>query len=122
MDFDKPGKKKSWGEIKFKNISIKHSSGFQPVVELTGGISFGDGRIDINKMGGRYGGSSISLGGQLTPKSGSLVDFNVQANLIGWTEANLKGIPYFENLKFLGPLNSEINPVSYTHLTLPTKA
>ena len=38
MDFDKPGKKKSWGEIKLKNISIKNSPGFQPVVELTGGI------------------------------------------------------------------------------------
>ena len=109
MDFDKPGKKKSWGEIKLKNISIKNSPDFQPVVELTGGISFGDGRIDINKMGGRYGGSSISLEGQLTPKSGSLVDFNLQANLTGWTEDNLKGIPYFENLKFSGPLNSEIN-------------
>ena len=109
MDFDKPEKKKSWGKIKLKNISIKHPSSFQPMVELTGGISFGDGRIDIHKMEGWYGGSPISLNGKLIPKSGSLVDFDVHANLTDWTKENLKGIPYFENLKFAGSLNSEIN-------------
>ena len=92
-----------------KNISIKHPSSFQPMVELTGGISFGDGRIDIHKMEGWYGGSPISLNGKLIPKSGSLVDFDVHANLTDWTKENLKGIPYFENLKFAGSLNSEIN-------------
>jgi len=109
MDFDKPEKKKSWGKIKLKNISIKHPSGFQPMVELTGEISFGDGRIDIHKMGGWYGGSPISLSGKLIPRLGSLVDFDVNANLTDWTKENLKEIPYFEGLKFAGSLNSEIN-------------
>jgi len=43
------------------------------------------------------------------PQSGSLVDFDVHANLTDWTKENLKEIPYFENLKFAGSLNSEIN-------------
>ena len=109
MNFDTPEKKKSWGKIKLKNISIKHPTGFQPLVELTGEISFGGGRIDIHKMEGWYGGSPISLNGKLMPKSGSLVDFDVHANLTDWTKENLKEIPYFENLKFAGSLNSEIN-------------
>jgi len=51
----------------------------------------------------------------MIPKSGSLIDFNVQANLTGWTEANFKGVPYFENLNFSGPLNSEINLFGNRH-------
>ncbi|MCL0045516.1 hypothetical protein M1N16_04720 [Nitrospinaceae bacterium] len=109
MDFDKPEKEQSWGEIKLKNISIKHFSDFQPIARLVGEISFGDGRIDINKAEGLYGGSPISLKGQMIPKSGSLIDFDMRANLTDWTETNLKGIPYFEKLKFSGPLNLEIN-------------
>lgn len=109
MDFDKPEKEQSWGEIKLKNISIKHFSDFQPIARLVGEISFGDGRIDINKVEGFYGGSPISLKGQMIPKSGSLIDFDMRANLTDWTETNLKGIPYFEKFKFSGPLNLEIN-------------
>ena len=109
MDFDKPEEQKSWGEIKLKNIYIKHPSGIQPIAELVGEISFGDGRIDINKTEGWYGGSPISLEGQLIPKSGSLVDFDVHVNLTDWNKGNLKGIPYFENFRFSGLFNSEIN-------------
>ena len=109
MDFDKPEKEQSWGEIKLKNISIKHFPDFQPIARLVGEISFGDGRIDINKAEGLYGGSPISLKGQMIPKSGSLIDFDMRANLTDWTETNLKGIPYFEKFKFSGPLNLEIN-------------
>jgi len=109
MDFDEPEKEQSWGEIKLKNISIKHFSNFQPIARLVGEISFGDGRIDINKAEGLYGGSPISLKGQMIPKSGSLIDFDMRANLTDWTETNLKGIPYFEKFKFSGPLNLEIN-------------
>jgi len=109
MDFDKPEKEQSWGEIKFKNISIKHFPDFQPIARLVGEISFGDGRIDINKAEGLYGGSPISLKGQMIPKSGSLIDFDMRANLTDWTETNLQGIPYFEKFKFSGPLNLEIN-------------
>jgi hypothetical protein len=109
MDFDKPEKEQSWGEIKLKNISIKHFSDFQPIAKLVGEISFGDGRIDIYKAEGLYGGSPISLKGQMIPKLGSLIDFDMRANLTDWTETNLKGIPYFEKFKFSGPLNLEIN-------------
>ena len=109
MDFDKPENKKSWGKIKLKNISIKHPSGFQPILGLTGEISFGDGRIDIHKMAGWYGGSLISLQGKLIPKLRSLVDFDVHANITDWTKENLKEVPYFENLKFGGSLSSKIN-------------
>jgi len=109
MDLDKPEKEQSWGEIKFKNISIKHFPDFQPIAKLVGEISFGDGRIDINKVEGLYGGSPISLKGQVVPKSDSLIDFDIRANLTDWTATNLKGIPYFEKFKFSGPLNLEIN-------------
>ncbi|MCL0039763.1 hypothetical protein M1M85_02310 [Nitrospinaceae bacterium] len=109
MDFDKPEKEQSWGEIKLKNISIKHFPDFQPIARLVGEISFGDGRIDINKAEGLYGGSPISLKGQMIPKLGSLIDFDMRVNLTDWTETNLKGIPYFEKFKFSGPLNLEIN-------------
>ncbi len=108
MNFDKPEKKQSLGEIKFKNISIKHFSDFQPISKLVGEISFGDGRINIKRAEGLYGGSPISLKGQMIPKLGSLIDFDVSANLTNWTQANLKGIPYLENFIFSGRSNSEI--------------
>ena len=47
-DLNKPKEKKSWGKIKLKNITIKHPSEFPPLVNLTGGISFGDGLINID--------------------------------------------------------------------------
>ena len=108
MDFDKPDKKQSWGEIKIKNISITHFTDFQPISRLVGEISFGDGRIDIKRAEGLYGGSPISLKGQMIPKLGSLIDFDVSANLTNWTQANLKGIPYLENFIFSGQSNSKI--------------
>jgi hypothetical protein len=108
MDFDKPEKKQSWGEMKLKNISIKPLSDFKPISRLVGEISFGDGSIDVNKLEGLYGGSTISLNGQMIPKSGSLVDFNVHANLTDWTQNNLEGIPFLKEFTFLGRLNSEI--------------
>ena len=36
MDLDKPKEKKSWGKIKLTDITIKHPSGIQPLVNLTG--------------------------------------------------------------------------------------
>ncbi|MBT6601841.1 MAG: hypothetical protein HOB32_09355 [Nitrospina sp.] len=109
MDFDKPEEEESWGEIELKNISIKNISGFQPMAGLIGEISFGDGSININKLEGLYGGAPISLNGQMAPKSNTLIDFDIHASLTDITETNLKGIPYFNELKFSGPLNLEIS-------------
>jgi len=109
MDFDKPREKKSWGKLKLKNISIKHFPGFQPLTKLVGEISYGDGRIEINRTEGLYGGSPISMKGKMIPKSDSLIDFDVHANLTDWTKTNLKGIPYFEDFNFSGPMNLEVD-------------
>jgi uncharacterized protein involved in outer membrane biogenesis len=109
MDLDKPKEKKSWGKIKLTDITIKHPSGFQPLVNLTGRISFGDERINIDKIQGWYGGSPITLSGQLTPKSKSLIDFDVSLKSTSWTQDDFENIPYLQSLKFVGSLNSEIS-------------
>lgn len=115
MDLDQPKKKKSWGEIKLKNISIKHPSDFQPLVDLVGEISFGDGYIGLNKIEGWYGNSTISLYGQLTPQLNSLVDFDLRITLADWTQADFKNVPYLQNLKFAGSINPEINLLGNRH-------
>ena len=69
IDFKKPKQEKAWGKIELKNVSVSHPSGFQPLLKLVGGISFGDGRIGLEKIGGWDGSSPIRGDGQLTPKS-----------------------------------------------------
>ena len=108
IDFNQPSQEEDWGSIELKNVSVKHPSGFQPLLKLTGGISFGDGRIGLTKIGGWYGNSPIQVDGQLVPKSGSLVDFDLRATSAGWTQADFKDIPYLRDLKFSGPLSSQI--------------
>jgi len=108
IDFNHPEQEKDWGKIELKNVSVKHPSGFQPLLKLTGGISFGDGRIALTKVGGWYGNSPIQVDGQLVPKSGSLVDFDLSATSADWTQDDLKDIPYLQDLKFSGPLSSVI--------------
>ncbi len=108
IDFNHPEQEKDWGKIELKNLSVKHPSGFQPLLKLTGGISFGDGRIALTKVGGWYGNSLIQVDGQLVPKSGSLVDFDLSATSADWTQDDLKDIPYLQDLKFSGPLSSVI--------------
>ena len=108
IDFNHPEQEKDWGKIELKNVSVKHPSGFQPLLKLTGGISFGDGRIALTKVGGWYGNSPIQVDGELVPKSGSLVDFDLSATSADWTQDDLKGIPYLQDLKFSGPLSSVI--------------
>ena len=108
IDFNHPEQEKDWGKIELKNVSVKHPSGFQPLLKLTGGISFGDGRIALTKVGGWYGNSPIQVDGELVPKSGSLVDFDLSATSADWTQDDLKDIPYLQDLKFSGPLSSVI--------------
>tara|TARA_B100000959_G_scaffold187043_1_gene195589 strand:+ start:1039 stop:4896 length:3858 start_codon:yes stop_codon:yes gene_type:complete len=108
IDFNHPEQEKDWGKIELKNVSVKHPSGFQPLLKLTGGISFGDGRIALTKVGGWYGNSPIQVDGELVPKSGSLVDFDLSATSADLTQDDLKDIPYLQDLKFSGPLSSVI--------------
>ena len=115
MDLDQPKEKESWGKINLKDIKIKHPFEFQPLIKLVGEVSFGDGRIDINKIEGWYGDSQISIYGKLTPKLKSIVDFDLHATLSDWTQADFKNIPYFENLKFAGSINPQINLVGNRH-------
>ncbi|KMP11456.1 hypothetical protein UZ36_04320 [Candidatus Nitromaritima sp. SCGC AAA799-C22] len=107
-DFNHPELEKDWGEIDLKNVSVKHPSGFQPLLKMTGGISFGDGQIRLQKISGWYGNSPIHLEGQLIPKSDSLLGFDLRATSTDWTQPDFKDIPYFENLEFSGPVRAEI--------------
>ncbi|MCH8157176.1 MAG: AsmA family protein, partial [Nitrospinae bacterium] len=109
MDFSRPEEEKDWGDIELKNVSVKHPTGFQPLLKLTGGISFGDGQIRLKKIAGRYGNSPIQLDGWLTPKSGALLDFNVQVTSTDWTQPDFKDIPYLKNLEFSGPVRADFS-------------
>jgi len=108
MDLNQPKKKKKWGEIEIKNVSLKHPSGYQPLLKLVGGISFGDGRVDLKQIGGWYGNSPIRMDGKLIPKSKSLVGFDLHMVLNDWTQDNFKDMPHLKNLKFTGSISSKI--------------
>ena len=108
MDFNRPELEKEWGEIELKNVSARHL-GFQPLLRVTGGISFGDGRVRLREMGGWYGSSPIQLDGRLTPKSGLPLHFDVRATLTDWTpQSDFEGIPTLTDFKFSGPVNADL--------------
>jgi len=109
MDFKKPKEKKDWGKIEINNLSLRHPSGFQPLLKLVGEISWGDGAINLNKITGWYGSSPIRVDGKLTPRSKSLVGFDINADLNDWTRASFKDIPHLQNLDFMGLISAEVN-------------
>ena len=55
-----PETEKEWGEIELKNFSMKYPNRLQAMINLNGNISYGDGKIRLEHLNGRYGDSPFN--------------------------------------------------------------
>jgi uncharacterized protein YhdP len=104
-----PTTEKEWGEIELKNFSMKYRDRLQAMMNLNGNISYGDGRIRLENLNGRYGNSPIQLEGEIDRKNIKTLDYALRLNLPELMQSDLKDIPVFEDLKYSGPAHVSLN-------------
>lgn len=105
----KPETEKEWGKIELKNFSMKYQDRFQAMMNLNGNISYGDGRIRLENLNGRYGDSPVQLEGEIDRKNIKTLKYALRLNFPGLVQSDLKDIPVFEDLKFSGPAHVSLN-------------
>jgi uncharacterized protein YhdP len=104
-----PETEKEWGKIELKNFSMKYPDRLQAIIDLNGNISYGDGKIRLEKLNGRYGDSLVQLEGEIDRKNIKTLEYALRLNFPGLLESDLKDIPIFEDLKFSGPAHVSLN-------------
>lgn len=108
-DPTRPETEKEWGEIELKNFSMKYPDRLQSLINLNGNISYGDGKIRLENLNGRYGDSPIQLEGEIDRKNIETLEYALRLNFPGLVQSDLKDIPLFEDLKFSGPAHVSLN-------------
>ena len=98
-----PITQKEWGRIELKNFSMKYSNRLQAMINLNGNISYGDGKIILKNLKGRYGDSPVQIEGKINHKDINTQESTLRINSSGIIQSDLKDIPFFEDLKFSGP-------------------
>ena len=104
-----PETEKEWGQIVLKNFSMKYSDRLQAMINLNGNISYGDGKIRLENLNGRYGDSPFQLEGEINRKHIKTLEYALRLNFPSFLQSNLKDIPLFEDLKFSGPAHVSLN-------------
>ncbi len=117
----KPETEKEWGEIELKNVSMKYPDRFHAMFNLNGNISYGDGKIRLENLNGRYGDSPVQLEGEIDRKNIKTLEYALRLNFPGLVQSDLKDLPLFEDLKFSGPahvslsLNGNLDSFEFEH-------
>jgi hypothetical protein len=104
-----PETEKEWGKIELKNFSMKYPDRLRAMINLNGNISYGDGKIRLKNLNGRYGDSSVQLEGEIDRRKIKTLEYALRMNFLGLVESDLKDIPLFEDLKFSGPAHVSLN-------------
>ena len=104
-----PETEKEWGKIELKNFSMKYPDRLQAMMNLNGNISYGDGKIRLENLHGRYGDSPVQLEGEIDRKNIKTLEYALRLNFPGLVQSDLKDIPLFEDLKFSGPAHVSLN-------------
>ncbi len=94
---------KEWGKIALKNLSMKYLDRFRAMIDLNGNISYGDGRLRLENLNGRYGDSPFQLEGEIDRKNIKKLGYALRLNFPQFVETDLKDIPLFKDFKFTGP-------------------
>lgn len=98
-----PVTEKEWGRIELKNFSMKYPNRLQAMINLNGNISYGDGKIILKNLKGRYGDSPVQLEGEIYHENINTQESTLRIDSSGIIQSDLKDIPFFEDLKFSGP-------------------
>ncbi len=120
-DPTKPETEKEWGKIELKNFSMKYPDRLQPMTNLNGNISYGDGRIRLENLNGWYGDSLVQLEGEIDRRNIKKLEYALRLNFPGLVQSDLKDIPVFKDLKFSGPahvslgLNGNLDAFKFEH-------
>lgn len=105
----KPETEKEWGEIDLKNLSMNYQNRLRAMMNLNGNISYGDGKIRLENIIGRYGDSSVHLEGEIDRHNRSIPEFALRLNLPALLKTDLKDIPVFRDFEFSGPAHVSLN-------------
>ncbi|MZH03396.1 MAG: DUF748 domain-containing protein, partial [Nitrospinae bacterium] len=105
----RPETEKERGEIELINFSMKYPDRFQPMMNLNGNISYGDGKIRLENLNGRYGDSPVQLEGEIDRRNIKTLEYALRLNFPGLVQSDLKDIPLFEDFKFSGPAHISLN-------------
>ncbi len=117
----KPETEKEWGKIELKNFSMRYPDRLQPMINLNGNISYGDGRIRLENLNGWYGDSPVQLEGEIDRRNIKKLEYALRLNFPGLVQSDLKDIPVFKDLKFSGPahvslsLNGNLDAFKFEH-------
>ncbi len=117
----KPEAGKEWGKIELKNFSMRYPDRLQPVINLNGNISYGDGRIRLKNLNGWYGDSPVQLEGEIDRRNIKKLEYALRLNFPELVRSDLKDIPVFKDLKFSGPayvslsLNGNLDAFKFEH-------
>lgn len=104
-----PETEKEWGKIELKNLSMKYPDRLKEMMGLNGNISYGDGRIRLENLNGRYGNSPIHLEGEIDRKNIKKLKYSLRLNLSELVDTDLKDIPLFKGFKFAGPAHISLS-------------
>jgi uncharacterized protein involved in outer membrane biogenesis len=104
-----PEMEKEWGEIELKNFSMRYPDRFQAVIDLSGNISYGDGKIRLENWNGQYGNSPFQLEGEIDRKNIKNLEYALRLNFPELVDSDLKDIPIFKDFDFVGPVHASLN-------------
>jgi len=79
------------------------------MMDLNGNISYGDGKIRLENLNGRYGDSPVQLEGEIDRKNIKKLEYALRLNFPGLVQSDLKDIPLFKDFKFAGPAHVSLN-------------
>ncbi|MBT7936764.1 MAG: AsmA family protein [Nitrospina sp.] len=105
----KPETEKEWGKIELKDFSMKYPDRLMAMMDLNGNISYGDGKIRLENLNGRYGDSPVQLEGEIDRKNIKKLEYALRLNFPELVRSDLKDIPLFKDFKFEGPAHVSLN-------------
>jgi uncharacterized protein involved in outer membrane biogenesis len=116
-----PESEKEWGKIELKNLSMQYMDRFKVMMGLNGTISYGDGKLRLENLHGRYGDSPFQLEGEVDRKNIKKLNYALRLNFPGLVDSDLKDIPLFKDFKFAGQayvslkLNGDLDSFKFEH-------
>jgi hypothetical protein len=106
---NKPETEKEWGKIELKKLSMKYMDRFNTMMDLNGNITYGDGKLRLENLNGRYGESPFQLEGEVDRNNIKKLEYALRLNFPELVHTDFKDIPLFKDFKFVGPAHVSLN-------------
>jgi hypothetical protein len=99
---ENPEKNREWGNIELMELSMRYKDPYQPVLNLTGDIEFGEQGYRLRKVAGWYGDSQVQLEGVVHPTPETNPNFSLNVTSPDFLFSDLKNVSLVENLQLTG--------------------